>query len=204
MKSFFLLAYCSLHFFSHDLPDALNYGGIGVVVGHELTHGFDDQGSKYDLSGILSDWWTPSVRKSFNSETQCIADQYSAYKVKTDRGYENVNGELTLGENLADNGGIKQAFTAYLASMAMRRQSRSARPLEGLHYTHDQLFFISFAQVWCGSSLPAEIQSSLLADVHSPGSVRVKGTLSNSEDFARAFQCERGTAMNPMKKCKVW
>ena len=187
-------------FFDADLPDAANYGGIGVVVGHELTHGFDDQGSKYDLHGELLDWWTPAVRSAFKSKTQCIVDQYSNYVMMTDQGKENVNGELTLGENLADNGGMKQAFNAYLGKMAMRRKSRDARPLEGLPYTNDQLFFISFASVWCGDTRPQGRHAALLTDVHSPGSVRVAGTVSNSGDFCKSVSMQARNGYESGKK----
>eukprot|EP00592_Proboscia_alata_P016135 CAMPEP_0194398194 /NCGR_PEP_ID=MMETSP0174-20130528/125967_1 /TAXON_ID=216777 /ORGANISM="Proboscia alata, Strain PI-D3" /LENGTH=659 /DNA_ID=CAMNT_0039194465 /DNA_START=3057 /DNA_END=5034 /DNA_ORIENTATION=+ len=183
-------------FYNQAYPSSMNYGGIGVVIGHELTHGFDDQGSQYDLYGNLNPWWTPSVEEAFEDQTRCISEQYSAYQVDG----TNVNGNLTLGENIADNGGLRNSYAAYKTASTSKQQT-----LPGLdHLTSNQLFFVGFATVWCGSSRPEEAQRLLLTDPHSPGNYRVIGTVSNSDDFAREFQCPVGSPMNPEQKCRVW
>ena len=206
-------------FFEQGYLHASNYGGIGVVIGHELTHGFDDQGSQYDKNGNLKPWWAKEVEKNFQKKTECIAEQYSEYVVEERLGVgerksgeggeaseasEHVNGNLTLGENIADNGGLVQAFGAYRAWVE-RNGMGEERRLPGLaELTANQLFFLSFATVWCGDAKPGEAHRLLVTDPHSPGKYRVIGTLSNSEDFAREFGCKVGTRMNPKEKCAVW
>lgn len=189
-------------FFDKNYPQSVNYGAIGVVVGHELTHGFDDQGSRYDATGNLRPWWSADVTKKFQEKTKCIVDQYSQYTVNG----EHVKGELTLGENIADNGGVKEAFAAY---QEWARVNGQQQLLPGLSYggsllSHEQLFFLSFAQPWCGAARDAEAHRLLLVDPHSPARYRVIGSVSNSPEFAAAFKCPVGSAMNPKDKCLVW
>jgi endothelin-converting enzyme len=188
-------------FFHQDYLHASNYGGIGVVIGHELTHGFDDQGSLYDKDGNLAPWWPSDVLEQFKLRTTCMADQYADYKLANG---EHVNGNLTLGENIADNGGLVQGFNAYRSWVKKNGQGEENR-LPGLsELTANQLFFVSFATVWCGDARLGEAHRLLVTDPHSPGKFRVLGTLQNSKDFVREFGCKVGSRMNPKKKCTVW
>jgi predicted metalloendopeptidase len=185
-------------FFLKDFPAAMNYGGIGMVMGHELTHGFDDQGRKFDAQGKLREWWEPSVSKKFEERAACIEKQYASYEVQPGL---NLNGKLTLGENIADNGGIKQAYTAYKAFEAAHPGSEKPA-VEGL--TNDQLFFIAFAQTWCQLATPEIERVRVTVDPHSPARFRVTGPLVNYSQFAATFQCAEGTPMHPAATCEVW
>ncbi|XP_076318577.1 neprilysin-1-like [Tachypleus tridentatus] len=186
-------------FYSHFFPKSLNYGGIGVVIGHEITHGFDDKGRQFDKDGNLKQWWDNGTIERFRERAQCIIDYYSSY-VLEDIGL-NVNGKMTQGENIADNGGLKQSYRAYKKWV----QKHGKEPLlPGLHLNHDQLFFLNYAQIWCGTMRPEDSLSKIRSSVHSPGPIRVLGPLSNSYDFARAYNCPSGSRMNPKKKCSVW
>lgn len=188
-------------FYSKGYPKSLNYGGIGMVIGHEITHGFDDKGRQYDKDGDLKQWWDDDVIQRFKNQTQCIVDQYSNYIIP--EAEMNLNGILTQGENIADNGGLKQAYRAYKKWEA--KQNRKERSLPGLsQFTHDQLFFLNFAQVWCGSMRREAAINRIQTATHSPGRFRVIGTLQNSYEFAKVFNCKPGTYMNPVKKCVVW
>ncbi|KAJ8679540.1 hypothetical protein QAD02_015327 [Eretmocerus hayati] len=186
-------------FYSQHMPKSLNYGGIGVVIGHEITHGFDDKGRQFDQFSTLSQWWNNATIRAFRNRTQCIIDQYDRYKMpEVD---EHVNGRMTQGENIADNGGLKQSFRAYKKWVA----SHGEEPLlPGLNLTHDQLFFLNYAQIWCGTMRPQDAVTKLSSGVHPPGPVRVLGPLANSHDFARAYNCPEGSPMNPTKKCIIW
>ncbi|XP_030759295.1 neprilysin-1-like isoform X2 [Sitophilus oryzae] len=186
-------------FYSQHFPKSLNYGGIGVVIGHEITHGFDDKGRQFDKDGNMMQWWNNATIKAFRERTQCIIDQYSRYKIDEVGLY--VNGRMTQGENIADNGGLKQSFRAYKKWVA---QYGEEDLLPGLNLTHDQLFFLNYAQIWCGSMRPEDALTKVRSSVHSPGPIRVLGPLSNSWDFAKAYQCPRGSPMNPTNKCSVW
>lgn len=187
-------------FYHKFFPKALNFGGIGVVIGHEITHGFDDKGKQFDEKGNINQWWDSASSDSFREKAMCIINQYSQFLV-TEVG-TTLNGLNTQGENIADNGGIKQAHRAYTKWVAEQGEEQ---PLPGLpDLRPDQLFFLNFAQVWCGTSRPEALQSKLKTAVHAPGKYRVLGTLANSEEFAEAFQCSPGSPMNPVKKCQVW
>ncbi|KAG8184801.1 hypothetical protein JTE90_001499 [Oedothorax gibbosus] len=186
-------------FYSHYFPKSLNYGGIGVVIGHEMTHGFDDKGRQFDKEGNLKQWWNEATVRRFRERAQCIIDQYSSY-VLEDIGL-NINGKMTQGENIADNGGLKQAYRAYKKWVTRHGEEPL---LPGLNLTHDQLFFLNYAQIWCGSMRPEDALSKVRSSVHSPGPIRVLGPLSNSYDFARTYNCPAGSRMNPNKKCSVW
>eukprot|EP00049_Salpingoeca_infusionum_P025178 m.18218 g.18218 ORF g.18218 m.18218 type:complete len:763 (+) comp7725_c0_seq1:35-2323(+) len=184
-------------FFSTEQPNAINFGGMGVVIGHELSHGFDDQGRQYDKTGDLQPWWSESTVDAFKEHANCIVDQYSQYKV----GDEHVNGKLTLGENIADNGGIHMAWNAY---QSYRKVHGKEDPMPAISLTDEQLFFIGFAQVWCSKFTPEAAHQRILTDPHSPAMYRVLGTVSNSEEFAKAFQCSDTAKLNPQNKCRVW
>jgi putative endopeptidase len=185
-------------FFSKDFPAPMNYGGIGMVMGHELTHGFDDEGRKFDAQGRLTEWWEPPVSEKFESRAQCIDDQYASYEVQPGL---KLNGKLTLGENIADNGGIKQAYNAYKLYEAAHPGSEKPA-VDGL--TNDQLLFVGFAQTWCSLATPQIEQMLVTVDPHSPPKFRVNGPLSNYSEFWEAFSCGAGTPMHPAKVCEVW
>jgi putative endopeptidase len=174
----------------------VNLGGMGMVVGHELTHGFDDQGAKFDAKGRLRNWWTPAVKKQFERRTQCVVKQYAAYETLPG---VRLNGKLTAGENIADMGGIKLAFRAY---RALRRHARTIVIADG--FSEDQQFFLAVAQIWCAKATPAFRRLAAKVDPHSPPRWRVNGALANTPEFARAFRCRRGTPMNPLRTCRVW
>lgn len=184
-------------FYTSSSPTALNFGGIGVVMGHELTHAFDDQGREYDKDGNLRPWWKNSSVEAFKKQTECMTKQYSEYKVNG----EAVNGKHTLGENIADNGGLKAAYRAYKNWV---RKNGDEMVLPSLGLSNNQLFFVGFAQVWCSVRTPESSHEGLITDPHSPSRFRVIGTVSNSPEFSRHFRCPAGSPMNPVDKCEVW
>jgi len=174
---------------------AVNYGGAGAVIGHELTHGFDDQGRKFDGKGTLRDWWTGSDAKAYEERSSCIADQYSEYVVAGDT---HLNGKLTLGENTADNGGVRLALMAYLAG-----PGKTAPPVQD-GFTPEQRLFIGFGQVWCENRRPEFERLRAATDPHSSGKYRVNGTVSNMPEFQQAFSCKAGAPMVRQNQCRVW
>jgi len=174
---------------------AVNYGGAGAVIGHELTHGFDDQGRKFDGKGTLRDWWTQGDAKAYEERSSCIADQYSEYVVAGDT---HLNGKLTLGENTADNGGVRLALMAYLAG-----PGKAAPPVQD-GFTPEQRLFIGFGQVWCENRRPEFERLRAATDPHSSGKYRVNGTVSNMPEFQQAFSCKAGAPMVRPNACRVW
>ncbi|XP_018915735.2 neprilysin-2 isoform X2 [Bemisia tabaci] len=187
-------------FFSNDRPKYMNYGAIGFVIGHEITHGFDDQGRQFDKNGNLVDWWEPETREAYLEKAQCIIHQYGNY-TSPEVGLK-LNGINTQGENIADNGGIKQAYYAY--NQWTKRHGLEPR-LPGLQdYTPQQMFWISAASTWCSKYRPETLKLRITTGYHSPGEFRVLGPLSNLPEFARDFKCPSGSRMNPVQKCKVW
>lgn len=183
-------------FFGADRHIAANLGGIGMVVGHELTHAFDDTGAKFDKDGNLKNWWQPEDQTKFEAKGECVAKQYSAYEPVDG---VHINGKLTLGENIADMGGVKLAYLAY---RAMRAGADKVYVADG--YNEDQQFFIAVGQAWCSKSRDADIRRRVVTDPHSPPHYRVLGALSNSPEFAKAFSCAEGTPMHPKNTCSVW
>jgi len=193
-------------FFGAGYPRYLNYGAIGVVIGHEITHGFDDQGRQYDGNGNAIPWWSPETIDAFTKQAQCFIDQYNNYTVPElipIIGEENahVNGQNTQGENIADNGGVRESFRAYKLSVDAQGPEPKLPGL--LDYTPEQMFFISYAQVWCERITDQGLLNQILTDPHSPGKFRVFGPLSNSEDFVREYKCPIGP-MNRENKCLLW
>ncbi|KAL7837817.1 hypothetical protein SRHO_G00275280 [Serrasalmus rhombeus] len=184
-------------FYSRAWPKALNFGGIGVVMGHELTHAFDDQGREYDKEGNLRSWWKNSSVEAFKHQTQCMVEQYSNYSINK----ESLNGKHTLGENIADNGGLKAAYKAYL-NWIQKNGEEATLPALGM--TNHQLFFVGFAQVWCSVRTPESSHEGVITDPHSPSRFRVIGTVSNSHDFSKHFGCSADSPMNPKRKCELW
>lgn len=184
-------------YYDGEFPPVMNYGGIGMVVGHEITHGFDNQGSHYDGDGKLENWWEKETSDRFQEKVDCVIDQYNHYEVLP--GYF-INGNLTQGENIADMGGIKISYNGFVEEYKDIADKPSIVP----EYTNKQLFFISFAQSWCSKYTDEFMKVKLLTDPHSPPEFRVKGPLSNFGPFAENFQCAPGSGMNPDKKCAVW
>ncbi len=185
-------------FYDKNATDATNYGHIGAVVGHELTHGFDDQGAKFDSKGNLADWWSAEDKKKFEERTSCLADEYSTFTAVDD---VKVNGKLTLGENTADNGGLRLALMAMLGRAAESGMDLSKKT-DG--YTAEQQLFLGYAQNWCTNDRPEMIRMQVQTDPHSPDEIRVKGPLVNMPEFAKAFSCKTGQAMAPAKQCRIW
>ncbi len=186
-------------FYGKAMDDAVNYGAIGVVIGHELTHGFDDRGRKFDPDGNLKDWWTPEDAKAFEERASCTADEYSSFvAVKDDKGEVKLNGRLTLGENTADNGGLKLAYMALTNIIG----STPVKPIDG--YTPQQRFFIAYGQIWCQNVADQQARKWAIIDSHSPGRWRVNGVVQNSAAFAEAFDCKAGQAMVSKNACRVW
>ncbi|CAI2347038.1 unnamed protein product [Caenorhabditis sp. 36 PRJEB53466] len=187
-------------FFSGTFPKAVNYGAIGAVIGHEITHGFDDQGSQYDKDGNLHNWWSESSLNAFDTRRRCIVDQYANYTVP--KTTFRVNGKLTQGENIADNGGVKEAFSAYKKYI---HENGDEPRLPGLQqYTNEQIFFVSYAHFWCGKKKEAAAMQQVLTDEHSPEVFRVIGVLSNMQAFADVYKCPKNSPVNPDHKCIVW
>lgn len=184
-------------FYTNTADMAANLGAIGTVVGHELTHGFDDQGRRYDADGNLRDWWTKQDTEEFQKRVNCLVNQYSAFSPVEGA---NVNGKLTLGENGADNAGIRLSYMALLG--ALQDGTVSKDKIDG--YTPQQRFFLGFAQVWCQNQRPESARQQVRTDPHSPGQFRVIGTVQNQPEFGQAFGCSAGQPMTPEHSCRVW
>jgi len=182
-------------FYDRARDDAVNFGAIGAVIGHELTHGFDDQGRRFAGNGNLQDWWAPADGKEFERRASCLADQYGRF---TAIGDVKVNGRLTLSENVADNGGARIAYLAFEDS----RRGKPEVTLEG--FTPEQRFFLGFAQIWCNNTSPQLERYQALSNEHSPGRYRVDGVVSNMPEFQQAFHCKAGAPMAPESRCRVW
>ncbi len=187
-------------FYSLSADPAENFGGIGMVIGHEMTHGFDDQGSKYDGKGNLREWQTPADRKAFTERTDCEVKEYNNFAPEPGA---NVNGKLTLGENTADNGGIRIAFLALQNTLAAEGKNVTDGPQKD-GFTPAQQFFIQYGQIWCESRRPEYSRMMVKVDPHSPGKFRVDGVVENFEEFGKAFHCKKGSPMYPENICRVW
>jgi endothelin-converting enzyme/putative endopeptidase len=185
-------------FFHRDFPRVMNYGAIGMGMGHELTHGFDDQGRKFDAHGRLREWWDPAVASRFEERARCVADLFDSYEVEPGL---HLNGKQTLGEDIADLGGLKEAYRAYKAWEGAQAKP-PASPVPGLD--NDQLFFVAFAQPWCELITPEYARLLAQADDHAADRYRVLAAVSQFPDFARVFACTAGAPMNPEKRCQVW
>ncbi|XP_031357059.1 neprilysin-2-like isoform X2 [Photinus pyralis] len=186
-------------YFDKDRPQYLNYGGIGFIIGHEITHGFDDQGRQIDKDGLLRDWWTKDTANTFISKSKCIIEQYSNFTVPNSN--VSMNGINTQGENIADNGGVKMAYLAY-RSWVQRNGEEASLP--GLKYTPYQLFWISVANIWCAKARPEILDKLAVTAHHSLPNFRVTGPMRNSQHFAEDFNCPLTSNMNPEDKCSIW
>ncbi|XP_035221859.1 neprilysin-2-like [Stegodyphus dumicola] len=184
--------------FNSDQPQYLNFAAIGLVIGHEITHGFDDQGRQFDKDGNNVNWWDDETDRRFKEKAQCIIEQYGNYTVAD--GIP-VNGINTQGENIADLGGIKAAYLAY---QTWTKDNGIEPALPGLNYTQNQLFFISAANVWCGKYRPEDLKTSVMYGYHSPDMLRVIGPMSNLQAFSDAFQCPEDSKMVRQNRCQVW
>jgi putative endopeptidase len=185
-------------FFNPDADDAINYGAIGAVIGHEITHGFDDEGAKFDLAGNLKDWWTPADLKNFEDRSNCIVKQFDAFQVEPGL---NMTGKLVSGESIADLGGLTVAYHAYQKSLEGK-----PRPANIDGFTPEQRFFLGWAQVWAEKYTPEAARLQAQSDPHPLSRFRVNGPLSNMPEFAEAFQCKAGDAMvrPPEERCQIW
>jgi len=186
-------------FFDKAMDNAVNFGGIGLVIGHELTHGFDDQGRKFDPQGNLHDWWTEQDGKEFEKRTSCIADEYSNFVAVDDL---KLNGKLTLGENTADNGGARIALAALEHMIADDKTGKEGQKIDG--YTPEQRFFLGFGRVWCEKRRPEVARLRVLTDPHSPGKYRVNGVVQNMPEFQKAWGCKASQPMVAENACHVW
>jgi predicted metalloendopeptidase len=184
-------------FFDKSMDENVNFGSIGAVIGHELTHGFDDQGRKFDPQGNLRDWWTEQDGKEFEKRASCVADEYSNFVAVDDL---KLNGKLTLGENTADNGGARIALMA-LENMI---QQSGKKPEEIDGYTPEQRYFLGFARVWCEKRKPEFSRMLVNVDPHSPGRFRTNGVLENMPEFQKAWGCKAGQPMVSPNMCRVW
>src|SRR6202453_608672 len=186
-------------FFDHSQDDAVNYGSVGSVIGHELTHGFDDEGRQFDGKGNFEDWWTPADSKQFTERADCVVNEFNGFVAVDDL---HVNGKLTLGENLADLGGMKLAFLAYLDRAqkgGVDLQQKGGAEYGGL--TPDQQFFVGFGQHWCENIRPEDLRLDVETDPHAPAKFRANGVVSNLPEFQKAFSCKAGQPMAPVKRC---
>jgi len=203
-------------FYAGHQVQSLNYGAIGMVLGHELTHGFDNMGRQFDKYGNYENWWSNETSARFVDRQRCFVEQYGNFSfqiLEQIAGYEgptNVSGTQTLGENIADNGGIREAFMAYhkyldKKAVELSLSSYKEPALPGLSsFTSDQLFFIGYARGWCEAKTLSDLVGQLQGDPHPPAMVRVLLTLKNNEDFKQAFQCQAGDRMISENPCRVW
>jgi putative endopeptidase len=185
-------------FYDEHSTDAENYGHVGGIVGHELTHGFDDEGRQFDGAGNLADWWTADDGKRFDDKAACEVNEYGGFVAVAD---VHVNGKLTLGENTADNGGLRLAYAAFLASAA-RKHLDVGKKIDG--FTPAQQFFLGHGQNWCGTMRPERMRLQVQTDPHSPREFRVNGVVQNMPEFGQAFGCKVGQPMMPANACRVW
>ena len=186
-------------FFDKNADDAVNLGAIGIVIGHELTHGFDDQGRKFDAQGNLHDWWTEQDGKEFEKRASCIANEYGNFTAVDDL---KLNGKLTLGENTADNGGARIALMALENIIAKDKANPAAQTVDG--YTPEQRFYLGFGEVWCEMRRPEFNRMLVTVDPHSPGEFRINGVVQNMPEFEKAWSCKAGDAMVSANACHVW
>lgn len=184
-------------FYQNTADMAVNFGGIGAVIGHELTHGFDDQGRRYDADGNLRDWWAKQDGEEFKKRADCLVNEYSQFKPVPDA---SLNGRLTLGENGADNAGIRLAYMALLGGM--ENGTVNTAKLDG--YTPEQRFFLGYAQIWCENARPEYSRNSVRTDPHSPGKFRVIGVIQNVPEFGKAFGCPAAQPAAAENSCRVW
>jgi putative endopeptidase len=186
-------------FFDNNMDDAVNYGAVGMVIGHEITHGFDDEGRKFDAQGNLRDWWTAADAKAYDQRGQCISDEYTQ---EIPEAGVKQNGHLTQGEDTADNGGLRLAFMAVSNKLHAEGKSVDAKEADG--WTPRQRFFVSYANSWCTQYRPELMRTAVLTNPHSIPKYRVNNVVSNMPEFQEAFSCKKGTPMVRANQCRVW
>ena len=184
-------------FFNPEAADAINYGAMGAVIGHEMTHGFDDEGSRFDAQGNLKNWWTPQDLKQFKERAACIVNQFNSYVVDD---HLHENGQLVQGESIADLGGLTIAYKAFEKSIADKPHTKID------DFTPEQLFFLGYAQIWASDIRPQMERVLVLSDPHPINRFRVNGPLSNMPAFAKAWDCKAGDSMvrPPNEQCEIW
>ena len=182
-------------FYDPKVDDAVNFGAIGAVIGHELTHGFDDQGSQFDAQGNLRNWWTAKDREQFDKLEACFVNEYDSFVAVDD---VHVRGKLTLGENTADNGGLRIAHMALLDVLA----DSPEKPIDG--FTPEQRLFVGWGQIWCENERPEFARMMATVNEHSPGKFRVNGVVGNMPEFQKAFSCKADAPMVRKPQCRVW
>ena len=186
-------------FFSADRPKYMNYGAIGAVIGHQITHSVYDEGSQFDSEGNFRDWWSSETREQFLEQAHCIINQYSSYiEPQTQLGLNGIN---TLNKNIADNGGVKNAYNGYIKWVD---KNGSEGKLPDLSYKPNQLFWISLGQMFCSIYRDSEMQKEVMTGIYAPPQFRVLGSLRNSKEFSKDFDCALETDMNPIQKCEIW
>ncbi len=186
-------------FYDFKIDPAVNFGGIGVVIGHEMTHGFDDEGSQYDPQGNVRMWWTAEDKKKFDERTDCEVKEYGGFEVAPG---QKLNGKLTLGENTADNGGLHIAYKALMETLTKEGGAAQTAKIDG--FTPAQRFFIGFGQVWCENQREQVARVRAKVDPHSSGQWRTNGSVQNFDEFGKAFGCKAGQPMTPANACRVW
>ncbi|PYP93292.1 MAG: M13 family peptidase [Candidatus Angelobacter sp. Gp1-AA117] len=182
-------------FYDFKADDGLNFGGIGAVIGHELTHGFDDSGRQFDAEGNLKDWWTPEDDKAFEQRAQCLVDEYNGFVAVDD---VHLNGKLTLGENTADNGGLR------IAHIALEKTLEGKQPEKIDGFTPEQRLFLGWGQIWCDNESDQSARLLALTNPHSLGKFRINGVMQNMPEFAKAWGCKAGQPMVSQNACHVW
>jgi predicted metalloendopeptidase len=187
-------------FYHHSYPMSVNFGAIGYIIGHEFLHGFDNTGRQFDKFGNMVEWWGNASAQEYVKRSKCFQDEYSKFEVNGHR----LNGLLTLGENIADNGGLKLSYAAYNRWASKNTDETRDQLLPGLNMTRSQQFFLAAAQVWCGSATEQAVVQSIQTDEHSPGRYRVIGAFRNTLEFAEAFSCSKTAALNPPEKCSMF
>jgi len=193
-------------FYHYSFPKSLVFGSIGFIIGHELTHGFDNNGRRFDKNGNMFDWWSNESSLEYENRTRCFREQYDEFVVNG----RHVNGLITLGENIADNGGLKLSYAAYLSWMtsygrnAVLLENSEDKLIPGLNMTRYQQFFLSLAQTWCGSSTDKIMNVDLVVNKHSLRRFRIPGMLANMAAFYEHFNCVNPTTTNHNKQCSIW
>ncbi|CAF4187989.1 unnamed protein product [Adineta steineri] len=197
----FPAAFLHTPMFDKDAPRYLNYGGVGFVVGHEITHGFDSKGLEHDMNGNKIPWWTDATIAAFDERKKCIIEQYNNYTMNQIN--LRLNGERTQNENIADNAGLKQAFFAY--QQWTKTHKKLEKKLPGLtKYSTEQMFFLNFGHTYCEKMTKQSAYSYIMTDVHSPSQFRVFGPTSNFVEFDRVFGCKPGQGNSRVDQCSVW
>lgn len=189
------------HFYHPERPAYLNYGAIGSIIAHEITHAFDNRGSEYDANGNFRSWWNLETKKSFSIRSQCFIEQYES--IMDSQINVTLNGKSTLSENIADNGAIKTAYKAY--QYYKLRQSKDDQYLPGLEkFSSNQMYWIKSAQNWCSKLSIDILMEHIKFRSHTIEKYRVVVPIQNSEQFSKDFKCTKGSQMNPEKKCNLW